>query len=235
MSDLDEQQERLTLALYGGALAAIGVLAVAFLFYVQTILPLIAELNQTLTQLDSPAPIATDQPLPDAPTAQTIPDTPVEQPAPEAQTAAPHTQLLLLLASTVLGGLMVSWALAGTGVRGAAVTGVAHLPLVLLTIVLGDALTNAPPLGLPPSAWFILLLLLVPGLTVLLALLAQHGAAPGRRLLLALLTVPPLLLAALLVARVGWWIIPATWVILPLYAVGMPALLDRSGLTEQAS
>lgn len=235
MGDLDEQQERLTLALYGGALAAIGVLAVAFLFYVQTILPLIAELNQTLAQLDNPEPIATDQPVPEAPTAQTVPDTPAEQPAPEAQTAAPHTQFLLLLASTVLGGLMVSWALSGTGARGAAVAGVAHVPLVLLTLVLGDRLPNTPPLGLPPSAWFILLLLIVPGLTVLLALLAQQGTAPGRRGLLALLTVPPLLLAALLVARIGWWIVPATWVILPLYAVGMPALLDRSGLTEQRS
>jgi hypothetical protein len=235
MSDLDEQQERLTLALYGGALAAIGVLVVAFLFYVQSILPLIAELNQTLAQLDSPAPIAMDQPLPEAPTAQTVPDSPTDQPAPEAQTAAPHTQLLLLLASTTLGGLMVGWALAGTGVRGAAVTGVAHLPLALLALVLGDALVDASPVGLPPGAWFILLLLLVPGLTVLLALLAQHGAAPGRRLLLTLLSVPPLVLAALLVVWVGWWIVPATWVILPLYAVGVPALLDRSGLTAQTS
>src|SRR3954451_5736578 len=103
MSDLDEQQERLTLALYGGALAAIGVLLVAFLLYLQTILPLISQLNQALAQLDAPAPAIPDDPSLETPTDQPAIDTPAtqpDQPVTEAQGAQPHTQLLLLLAAT---------------------------------------------------------------------------------------------------------------------------------------
>lgn len=43
--DLDERQECLTLALYGGVLAALGFLVVAFLFYLQVILPLLGQLT----------------------------------------------------------------------------------------------------------------------------------------------------------------------------------------------
>jgi hypothetical protein len=238
MSDLDEQQERLTLALYGGALAAVGVLLVAFIFYLQTIMPLIGQLNQALAQLDAPAPTIPDQSSPETPTDQPVLDTPDTQPAQptaEAQVAPPHTQFLLLLAATIPGGLMIGWALGGSGLRGAVATAIAHLPLASLALALGERLTSASPAGIPPGVWFTLLLLLVPGLSVLLALLAQRRTPPARRMLLAAITALPLLCAALLVARAGWWIVPVTWVALPLVAIAAPALLDRSGLTEQPS
>src|SRR3954451_17424498 len=186
MSDLDEQQERLTLALYGGALAAVGVLLVAFVFYLQTILPLIGQLNQALAQLDAPAPTIPDQSSSDTPTDQPVIDTPAaqpEQPVAEAQVAQPHTQLLLLLTATVPGSLMVGWALSGNGLRGAIATAVAHLPLASLALALSERLTDSPPAGLLAGVWFILLLLLVPGLAVLLALLAQQSLLPARRML----------------------------------------------------
>jgi len=105
MGDLDEQQERVTLALYGGALAALGVLLVAFLFYIQAALLLIREFGASLSQppAEEVGPTATGDgrvtaPITPAPaTAAATATTPVD----------PRTQLLLIVASMLSGAAMI--------------------------------------------------------------------------------------------------------------------------------
>lgn len=234
MGDLDEGQERLTLALYGGALAAVGVLLIAFVLYVQSIAPLIGQVNQTIALLNAGA-TTVEEPtdVGGTPAAVAAPTAATQPAATDVRVADARTQLLLLLASAVPGGLMVGWALAGGRVRGVAVAVASFAALALLAFAFGDAATAAPPFGLPPGIWFALLLLLAPALTVAAALLAQAGTALGRRVQLALLTLPPLALAAGLTLRFGWWIVPVAWVALPIAAASGPWLLGRGTPAEQ--
>jgi len=117
-NDLDARQERLTLALYGGALAALGFLVAAFLFYLQVILPLFGQLgalqgDPSLTgggaviidPSSDPSMVSTATVVADSGAAISPP------PITTAEPATPRTQFFLLLAATLPGAAMIGWAL----------------------------------------------------------------------------------------------------------------------------
>ncbi|HEY8601046.1 MAG TPA: hypothetical protein VIL85_21610 [Thermomicrobiales bacterium] len=221
MGDLDEQQERVTLALYGGALAALGVLLVAFVFYMQAALPLIREFSVSLSQppAEEVQPTVTDDgtlaaPIVAAPTAT----------AEAAPPADPRTQLLLVVASTLPGAAMIGWALAASAKRGLIAVAVAHLAGVVVAI--------AAPIESFDGIGFNAFLLLVPSLTIAGALLGRAAGSMSRRALQGVVILAALPLTTLLSAQFGWWIVPIVWAIMPIVGAILPALVGGS-LTER--
>ena len=111
--DLDERQERITLALYGGALAAFAFLAVTFLFYLQVILPLLGQLSALQTDPSLPGGGAVvDSPATDPTVVGTVMPTVVVDTGPATSPslltttsapATPRTPFLLLLAAPLPG------------------------------------------------------------------------------------------------------------------------------------
>lgn len=207
MGDLDETQERITLALYGGALAAIGVLLVAFLFYMQTALPLIRDLGATLSAPPAEEIVATDE----AGNTTTIPAVTTTATDTTQETGAdPSTHVRLIIAATALGGALVGWALAASVWRGVGAAILIHFALAGASFPLAAQLAD--------PIWFLGCLLAIPCLTIIAALAAQSSAPLGRRALAALVIIlcaPPTLL---LILRIGWWIIPVAWIVLPIIA-----------------
>jgi hypothetical protein len=220
MGDLDEQQERVTLALYGGALAALGVLLVAFVFYMQAALPLIREFSASLSQppVENVLPTATDdgtitEPIVAAPTTTAA-----------ATPADPRTQLLLVVVSTLPGAAMVGWALAASAKRGLVAVAIAHLA--------GAAVAVVAPLELLAGSGFNFFLLLVPSLTIAGALLLRAAASLPRRVVQGGVILATLPLTTLLSLQFGWWVVPIVWAIMPIIGALVPALVG-GGLAEQ--
>ncbi len=221
MGDLDEQQERVTLALYGGALAALGVLLVAFVFYMQAALPLIREFSASLSQppVENVLPTATDDgtitaPIVAAPTTAAAAATPAD----------PRTQLLVVVASTLPGAAMVGWALAASAKRGLVAVAIAHLA--------GAAVAVVAPLELLAGSGFNFFLLLVPSLTIAGALLLRAAASLPRRVVQGGVILATLPLTTLLSLQFGWWVVPIVWAIMPIIGALVPALVG-GGLAEQ--
>ena len=220
MGDLDEQQERVTLALYGGALAALGVLLVAFVFYMQAALPLIREFSASLSQppVENVLPTVTDdgtitEPIVAAPTTTAA-----------ATPADPRTQLLLVVASTLPGAAMVGWALAASAKRGLVAVAIAHLA--------GAAVAVVAPLELLAGSGFNFFLLLVPSLTIAGALLLRAAGSLPRRVVQGGVLLATLPLTTLLSLQFGWWVVPIVWAIMPIIGALVPALVG-GGLAEQ--
>jgi hypothetical protein len=139
MGDLGDGQERITLALYGGALAAIGVLLVAFLFYMQTALPLLRVLRTTLSSPPAEEVVVTAE----AGNTTTIPAlTTAMADTPQSAGADPATQVRRLFNATALGGALVGWALAASTLRGIDAAFGAHVALIGATFVRNDALVD---------------------------------------------------------------------------------------------
>ncbi len=220
MGDLDEQQERVTLALYGGALAALGVLLVAFVFYMQAALPLIREFSASLSQppVENVLPTVTDdgtitEPIVAAPTTTAA-----------ATPADPRTQLLLVVASTLPGAAMVGWALAASAKRGLVAVAIAHLA--------GAAVAVVAPLELLAGSGFNFFLLLVPSLTIAGALLLRAAGSLPRRVVQGGVLLATLPLTTLLSLQFGWWVVPIVWAIMPIIGALVAALVG-GGLAEQ--
>ncbi len=220
MGDLDEQQERVTLALYGGALAALGVLLVAFVFYMQAALPLIREFSASLSQppVENVLPTVTDdgtitEPIVAAPTTTAA-----------ATPSDPRTQLLLVVASTLPGAAMVGWALAASAKRGLVAVAIAHLA--------GAAVAVVAPLELLAGSGFNFFLLLVPSLTIAGALLLRAAGSLPRRVVQGGVLLATLPLTTLLSLQFGWWVVPIVWAIMPIIGALVPALVG-GGLAEQ--
>lgn len=223
MGDLDEGQERITLALYGGALAAIGVLLVAFLFYVQSALPLIRDLSATLSSPPPEEIVATDA----NGTTTTIPAITTE---PEGQAGAtgadPATQIRLIVASTALGAALVGWALAASAWRGIGAAIGIHLAALVASFPLAEPLAD--------PIWSLGFLLLVICLTIAAALALRATLTLPQRALQCGLIVACTPLALLLSVRTGWWIIPLAWVALPIVGAVASANVGNTA-SEQAA
>lgn len=207
-NDLDERQERITLALYGGVLSALAFLVVAFLFYLQAILPLLGQLSalQSDPDLAGGGALVTDPANdPAATSTVAVPDSAATQsPAllTTAESATPRAQFFLLLVATLPGAAMVGWALCASWRRGLLLAVAGHLVLVPVGFVWITPETG----GLD----FILPLYLLPIVLVPILLLPQR--------ILPSLFIPlaPALLGFLLLLQLGWWTVPLAWVVLPI-------------------
>jgi len=209
-NDLDERQERITLALYGGVLSALAFLVVAFLFYLQVILPLLGQLSalQTDPSLTGGGAVVGDPASdPAAVSTVTVTDNGATQsPSLLATTttepATPRTQFFLLLVATLPGAAMVGWALCASWRRGLLLAVAGHLVLVPVGFV-----WVTPQTG---GVGFVLPLYLLPVVLVPILLLPQ-------RILPSFFI--PLVLALqgfLLLLQLGWWTVPLAWVVLPI-------------------
>ena len=204
MGDLDEQQERVTLALYGGALAALGVLLVAFLFYMQAALPLIREFSASLSQqpVEEVVPTATDDGAVLAP----IIHEPTAAAATATTPAAPRTQLLLVVASTLPGAAMIGCALAASVKRGLVAVALAHLAGVTIAVLAPDSQVA--------GGGFLFFLLIVPILTIAGALLLRAAGSVPRRAVQGGIIVATLPLTTILSLQFSWWVVPIIWALL---------------------
>jgi len=207
-NDLDARQERITLALYGGVLSALAFLIVAFLFYLQVILPLLGQLSalQTDPSLGSGGAVVTD-PASDPAAISTAAVTDNGATAAPAlltttEPATPRTQFLLLLVATLPGAAMIGWALCASWRRGLLLAVVGHLVLIPVGIVWVTPETG----GLD----FVLPLYLLPVVLVPISLLPQR--------ILPSFFIPLILalLGFLLLLQFGWWTVPLAWVVLPI-------------------
>lgn len=219
-NDLDARQERLTLALYGGALAALGFLVAAFLFYLQVILvilPLFGQLgalqgDPSLTgggaviidPSSDPSMVSTATVVADSGAATSPP------PITTAEPATPRTQFFLLLAATLPGAAMIGWALCASWRRGVLLVVAAHLLLALIGVV-----WVTPQSG---GLEFLLPLYLLPVMLVPVLLVPQRITPPF------FLTPLLALLGILLMLQVGWWAVPLAWVVLPIAGTVVAAL-----------
>lgn len=208
-NDLDERQERITLALYGGVFSALAFLVVGFLFYLQIILPLLGQLSalQTDPSLAGGGAVVRDPASdPAAASTVTVPDSGAAQsPAlltTTAESATPRTEFFLFLVATLPGAAMVGWALCSSWRRGLLLAVVGHLVLIPVGVVWITPETG----GLD----FILSLYLLPVVLVPILLLPQR-ILPSFFIPIALA-----LLGFLLLLQLGWWIVPLTWVALPI-------------------
>lgn len=208
--DLDERQERITLALYGGVLAALGFLVVAFLLYLHTILPLLGQLStfQTDPSLTGDGVVVSDLPSDPAVVSTAVGSdgesaiSPSLLTATVSEPAMPRTQFLLLVGVTMPGAAMIGWALCRTWQRGLALTGSAHLALALFAFAWVTPQTG----GLD----FVLPLYLLPVVLVLALLLPQRPTT------LFLLLLVPALVGFPLLPQFGWWVVPLAWIVLPI-------------------
>ena len=209
-NDLDERQERITLALYGGVLSALAFLVVAFLFYLQVILPLLGQLSalQGDPSLSGGSAVISDPASdPAAVGTVTVVDSgTIPQPSLLTTTtpepATPRTQFILLLLATLPGAAMVGWALCSSWRRGLLLATVGHLFL----LVVGFAWVKPDTGGVE----FVLPLYLLPVVLVPILLLPQR--------ILPSFFIPLILalLGFLLLLQVGWWTVPLAWVVLPI-------------------
>jgi len=222
MGDLDEQQERVTLALYGGALAALGVLLVAFVCSMQAAPPVIREFSASLWQspVEDVLPTATDAGTMIAPS---VPE-PTATRATTVPPADPRTQLLLVVPSTLPGAAMVGWALAASAKRGLVAVAVAHLA--------GAGVAVIAPITLLEGSDFNFFLLLVPSPTIIGALRLRVVGALPRRVVQGGVIFASRPFTALLSIQFGWWVVPIAWAITPIIGAVLPALIGDS-LAEQ--
>lgn len=208
-NDLDARQERITLALYGGVLSALAFLVVAFLFYLQVILPLLGQLSalQTDPSLAGGGAVVADPASDPAATSTVtvIDNGTTASPAlltTTTELATPRTQFFLLLVATLPGAAMIGWALCASWRRGLLLAVVGHLVLIPVGFVWITPETG----GLD----FILPLYLLPVVLVPLLLL------PQRILPSFFIPVVLALLGFLLLLQLGWWTVPLAWVVLPI-------------------
>jgi hypothetical protein len=207
--DLDERQERITLALYGGVLAALAFFVVTFLFYLQVILPLLGQLGALQSDPSlAGSGAAISEPASDpaaGSTATIVVDSGTTTPSlitTTAEPATPRTQFFLLLAATLPGAVMVGWALCASWRRGIALAVAAHLILGAIGFIWVTPQTG----GLE----FVVPLYLLPVVFVPVLLLPQR-IVPSFFLPLFLALIG---LVALL--QFGWWAVPLAWVVLPI-------------------
>lgn len=210
-SDLDERQERLTLALYGGVLSALAFLVVAFLFYLQVILPLLGQLgalqdDPSLAGVGAVVSDPSSNPTATS-TATVVVDsgsitTPSLLTTTAAEPATPRTQFFLLLAVTLPGAAMVGWALCASWRRGVSLAVAAHLVLVVIGFAWVTPQTGGVAFVAP---LYLLPVVLVP------ALLLPQRITPS-----FFLPVFFALLGVFLLLQLGWWTVPLAWVVLPI-------------------
>ncbi len=211
-NDLDERQERITLALYGGVLAALVFLVVAFLFYLQVILPLLGQLSAlqsdpslagggreiAVDPSSDPSVVSTATVIVDSGTATS----PSLIATTTAELATPRTQFFLLLAATLPGAAMIGWALCASWRRGVLPAVAAHLLLVVVGLIWVTPQSGGTEFFLP---LYLLPVILVPTL-----LLPQ-------RILPSFFILPVLaFLGFILVLQLGWWTVPLAWIVLPI-------------------
>lgn len=210
MADDDVQIERISLALYGGAIAALGILLVAGLFYARSAMATFDAINQSIAQLAAP-PAQNDAPAGDAPLPSDLGDVTTDQPPwPSLQ-----TQLALLVGATLPGSIVIAWALRGTWARGTVAVAAAHLLAAAWIALAGDTLADGARSTL----------LLVPGLIILLATLGQAGPPWSQRLRSLAVAAVPLPVAFALSVSGGWWAIPLAWLLLPVLAATALSIL----------
>lgn len=209
-SDLDERQERLTLALYGGVLAALAFLVVAFLFYLQVILPLLGQLGalQADPSLTGGGAVVGDPSSdPAAVSTATVIDSgtataPALLTTTTSEPTTPRTQFFLLLAATLPGAAMIGWALCASWRRGVLLSIAAHLALVVIGFAWVTPQTGGVAFVAP---LYLLPVVLVP------ALLLPQRITPS-----FFLPVFFALLGLVLLLQLGWWTVPLAWVVLPI-------------------